>query len=351
VHTSDAPRLTVPSLTCRKRRVKCDEALPHCNNCERVGRDCVYPEKSASTPRPRALSARKSSAPPAGQTIPDGCASSTNIAGLLDLTPVSTSGGIQAENTSQSWLSFPTVQPKLSTNELPDETFFLDDSLFTFDDPLTAGFGPVEWYDLLAEDAINNMQGQAQSSRWNFDITTLSRRQSPRQSPVPPPSGLTFDGTGDAQPVVLVHKPWNTESAIELKQEELVYFEHFINVVAPMMDLFDSGRHFATAVPHLALRNVGLFKAVLAVGASHLGVLHYHSLGGDILSPIAANTPGSTTSAPSSTSRIAEQYYYETLQYLSQNLLYHAYTISHELLATAIMISTYEVSRLHRHHP
>lgn len=346
VHKPDAPRLTVPSLTCRKRRVKCDEALPHCKNCKRVGRDCVYPEKSAGTQRPRALSARKSSAPPTGQTIPDDCASSTNIAGLLNLTPASTSGVAEVENSLQSWLSLPTVQPKLPTSELPDETFFLNDNLFTFDDTLTSDFGPVEWYDLLAEDAINNMQGQSQSSRWNFDITTLSRRQSPRQSPVPQPSGLTLDGTGDAHPVAIVHRPWNTEIAIELKQEEVVYFEHFIEEVAPMLDLFDSGKHFATAVPHLALRNVGLLRAILAVGASHMAVLQQHSLGGDIVSPIAASTPGSITSAPPSISRIAEQYYYETLQYLSQNLLYQAYTTSHEILATAIMISTYEVSRL-----
>jgi hypothetical protein len=311
----------------------------------------VYPEKPAVPQRPRALSARKSSAPPTRQTIPDGCATSTNISGLLNLTPVPASGVAEVDNTSQSWLSFPTVQPKLPTSELPGETFILDDNLFTFDDTLTSDFGPGEWYDLLAEDAINNMQGQTQSSRWNFDITTLSRRQSPRQSPVPQPDGLTLDGTGDAHPVAIVHKPWNTETAIELKQEEVVYFEHFIEVVAPMLDLFDSGKHFATAVPHLALRNVGLLKAILAVGASHMAVLQQQSLVGDIVSPIGANTPGSMTSTPSSTSRIAEQYYYETLQYLSQNLLYQAYTVSHEILATAIMISTYEVSRLQRHHP
>jgi hypothetical protein len=249
------------------------------------------------------------------------------------------------ETTSQSWLPFPSLQPKASASVLPDETFFLDDNLFTFNDTLTSDFGPVEWYDLLAEDAINNMQEQTQSNRWNFDITSLSRRQTPRQSPLPESGGLTFDGTEDPRPTGIIHKPWNTESGIELKPDEVVYFEHFINVVAPILDLFDTGKHFATAIPHLALRNVGLFKALLAVGACHMAVLQQQALGGDILTPIAPNTPGSVASAPSSTSRVAEQYYYETLQYLSQNLLYHAYTISQEILATGIMISTYEVSR------
>lgn len=39
----------------------------------------------------------------------------------------------------------------------------------------------------------------------------------------------------------------------------------------------------------------------------------------------------------------AAQYYYETLQYLSQTLLYPSYADSHEILATSIMISTYEM--------
>jgi hypothetical protein len=40
---------------------------------------------------------------------------------------------------------------------------------------------------------------------------------------------------------------------------------------------------------------------------------------------------------------MATQYYYETLHYLSQTLLYPAYADSHEILATATMISTYEM--------
>jgi hypothetical protein len=40
---------------------------------------------------------------------------------------------------------------------------------------------------------------------------------------------------------------------------------------------------------------------------------------------------------------LATQYYYETLQYLSQTLLYPSYAESREILATATMISTYEM--------
>jgi hypothetical protein len=251
--------------------------------------------------------------------------------------------GAEIVDPMQSWLPF---QPA-SNNVLPDESFFLDDSLFTFGDTLTPNFGPVEWYDLLAEDAINSMQGETQSTRWNFDITSLSRKQTPRQSLVPEVDGVVFDNT-DAQPVTtqdIVPKPWNTENKIELKRDELVYFEHFISVVAPILDLFDPGKHFASVVPHLALRNVGLLKSLLAVGACHMSIyLPQSSSCNEGLTPAPPSTPASASSVPPNTSRVAEQYYYETLQYLSQNLLYQTYTTSHEILATAIMISTYEVS-------
>lgn len=46
---------------------------------------------------------------------------------------------------------------------------------------------------------------------------------------------------------------------------------------------------------------------------------------------------GSMTVLPD-TRRIAEQYYYETLRYLAQTLLYLSYTCSHEILATAILM-------------
>lgn len=37
---------------CRERRVKCDEALPVCRNCSRLGLDCVYaPQKTSQSPQ------------------------------------------------------------------------------------------------------------------------------------------------------------------------------------------------------------------------------------------------------------------------------------------------------------
>ena len=204
-------------------------------------------------------------------------------------------------------------------------------------------------YDLLAEDAISSMQGQPQSNRWNFDIASLSRRQSPRQS-IALGAGEDPFSNVDVQSVTFPAQPWNTEARIEIKREELIYFEHYVKVVAPILDLFDPEKHFANVVPHLALRNVGLLKSLLAVGACHMSLetnsiaLHQgQSIGNEATSNVQPGTPASSSSAPPTTRRVAEQFYYETLHYLSQNLMYQSYTSSHEILATAVMISTYEM--------
>lgn len=266
---------------------------------------------------------------------------SDDTSGLASAVPFGQDPGVA--DSSQPWLPFATEQPDPSATLLTDDTFFLDETLFAFSD--TPNLGPVGWFDLLADDAINSMQGQPQGNRWNFDINSLSRRQSPRPSIALEGSAVPFD-EADSQAAPILHKPWNTSSRIELKPEEVIYFEHFINVVAPIWDLFDPAKHIANVVPHLALRNVGLLKSVLAVGACHLAIMQHPSPGDDVPIPVAPVTPTSSLSASSSISRVAEQYYYETLQYLSQNLFYEAYTTSHEILATAIMISTYEVSTL-----
>lgn len=234
-------------------------------------------------------------------------------------------------------MSFPPEQQDGPTSVLPDDPFLLDDDLFNFGDDLTLNLGPVEWFDLLAEDAINTMQEQPPGNRWNFDINSLSRRQSRRPSLEP---GVDTLDNANTQ-ATIIHKPWNTESRIGLNQDDLVYFEHFIKTVAPILDLFDSGKHFAQVVPHLALYNVGLLKSVLAVGACHMASMQHQSPSAEGHATVI--TPASTLSAPIPANKIAEQYYFETLQYLSQNLLHEAYTTSHEILTTATMICIYEV--------
>ena len=194
----------------------------------------------------------------------------------------------------------------------------------------------------MAQDAIETMQYHSPGNRWNFDYSSLSRRQTPRQSVAPDAEpGEGDDPATGTQNLTL--QPWNSDAQIELKEKELIFFEQYINVVAPILDLFDPLSHFATVVPHLALRNVGLLKSILAVGARHLTLGQTQPESKNPAVSISPGTPTSIGSATSNAAKFAEQYYLETLQYLSQNLLYQSYTGSREILVTVIMISTYEM--------
>lgn len=131
-----------------------------------------------------------------------------------------------------------------------------------------------------------------------------------------------------------------------MSDDELNLFQHFVNVIGPVLDLFDPSRNFSNLVPRLAVHNAGLLRSLLAVAARHMAL---HSDAQMQQNNLNAQTPGSNISVNESNglinplSEVATQYYYETLHYLSQNLLYPSYTKSKEIIATAILISTYEM--------
>lgn len=225
---------------------------------------------------------------------------------------------------------------------------------------------PFEWYDLLARDAISHIQRLPHPSNgapnWKSFEIALSRKQ----SPAPEFAGLQIeqarrDSVQQHQPASINQDSpnhhqsstiWNTTGRIKLSQIDLKFFRYYIEVVGPILDLFDPAQHFSNVVPHLALRNTGLLKSVLAVGAKHMSLGSSHVPEGSVLgnnwapNSNAPATPAATGQSPDSETaptHMATQYYYETLQYLSQTLLYPSYAESHEVLATATMISTYEM--------
>jgi hypothetical protein len=220
---------------------------------------------------------------------------------------------------------------------------------------LSPGAAPFEWYQLLAHDALNNIEEHSllvNEPSWNFDPTTLL--QTPNYSYGSPPdsanhlkpSNLTpslgafgFQSSKETKDGDTSCEPWNTKDPLILQPDEVILFKHFTKSVGPILDLFDPSNHFSETVPHLALRNIGLMKSMLAVSARHL------SLTEGSQNPGAATngTPSSFTDGPGAENHLAVQYYYETLRYLSQAMQYPSYTRSLEILATAIMISTYEM--------
>ncbi|KAJ5288174.1 hypothetical protein N7478_003860 [Penicillium angulare] len=310
--------LTHNSLTCRERRVKCDD-----------GRTCQYAQATSQIAGP--VHPPGATNAPADEAVP----------------------AHQSDSPEASWgdLNGPNEQSP------PGFDSAISASPLTLSQASLLNISPFEWYDLLARDAINHIQRlndtSGGDSRWKFPEIALSRRQSPAREC--PDSRLDpFKRHEEQQPAVTdrENQPWNTTTRIELSEIDLTFFRYYIDVVGPILDLFDRARHFSNVVPHLALRNTGLLKSVLAVGAKHMSLGVSDIPDGDSISNAMApnanvQTPltstGLSPDSETAPAHMATQYYYETLQYLSQTLLYPSYADSHEILATATMISTYEM--------
>lgn len=140
---------------------------------------------------------------------------------------------------------------------------------------------------------------------------------------------------------------WNLYEPIQLAAEERHLFQHFVLYLSTWMDLFDPFTHFSIVVPRLAMRNIGLMKALLALSSRHLSLWNSHPEAG-------ANGPkqhgsglGREQDLPVSQIKhntdTAAEYYYETLHYLQKAMHFQSYTRSLELLATTLLISTYEM--------
>ncbi|KAI9898110.1 hypothetical protein N3K66_006470 [Trichothecium roseum] len=122
---------------------------------------------------------------------------------------------------------------------------------------------------------------------------------------------------------------WKTLEPIRLQPQEHVLFRHFAEHISQWMDLFDPQKPFGTLVPHLALHNVGLMNAILALSARHLRIVNRHT-------PTCA---GGFRPDASDTIR----FYYRTLRHSQTAMRHDTYKTSLELLAGALVISSYEM--------
>lgn len=218
----------------------------------------------------------------------------------------------------------------------------------------STGYGtevaPLRWFGLLATDATDvsldlpsleslSENALAQRYRVHSDGVSAHELHSPSQTPAALAQGLALQNpsqllqvsaispyqTGNQDGATGEKQFWQSPEPIQLKDHEHDMFQRFVTGVSLWIDLFDPLKHFSTFVPHLALHNEGLMKAVLAVGARHLSLKPVHGIDSSIDRTAAV------------------QYYYETLQYLQSAMRYTSYKNSLELLATVLVVSTYEM--------
>lgn len=312
--------------------------------CAKSDRECVYAGDDAASPAntvsPNTNGSENASTQPRARASTVG---------------TSSTAGTAASPARMKKATIADVDPHLLSPEL------------MFDSPLTSltsmpspNSAPLEWYDLLAEDAIENINKY--NLNLDLDGATLSRRQS-----IAP--GADFPAFQAHSPMEVtdasaLHEQWNSPEVIPLTNDELHLLQHYVHVIGPVLDHYDPSKQFSSTVPRLAVHNTGVLKSLLAVSARHQALLarpshqphiftrapdstfqRQESTGATLphISNLISAEPSETNGFTNPLLQVATQYYYECLHYLSQNLLYPSYSKSREIIATALLISTYEM--------
>ncbi|KZL68855.1 Zn(II)2Cys6 transcription factor [Colletotrichum tofieldiae] len=369
-------RNTTGCATCRRRHVKCDEKKPVCGGCERTKHACVYtprrpPNRKRSGPisvssqnegasRP---STQKEAELPQAQSprqMSSECSPVINDSGQVSL-PSLTIGepehhlSTTAATTNVIPLGNEEIQASHddSMNDGPDFEQQAPDQSAT--DPLytvvtphdaaqtSSSFGvnldnaTAIWVDLLLQDA--SMQ-EFDLSSLNFEAEGIGLFGSTVvQSPAVGRSSQKNAGDGPSPTPGTSHpylhervqnldeyqtlekQAWKAPAPLSLLSHEHILFQNFVQ----HMDLFEPKSPFGTLVPQLAMRNVGLMNAILALSARHL------SLG--------TNADRKDSRDPND----ALRHYYKTLHYIQEAMQHDTYKASLELLATSSIVSAYEM--------
>ncbi|KAL3444521.1 hypothetical protein BJX65DRAFT_297645 [Aspergillus insuetus] len=317
-------------LTCRTRHRKCDETKPRCGQCTMSDRECIFaaPDSRSETASSSAsIAARIHNIVSPARTSHN--VSHAPVAPTLDYN--ATAGpSLETHNIIDPELAalYPETLPRPQSQPPVSEIYPASSIGYAVQSPETdasAEHATTRWLDLLATDAAQAGDG--------FRLTPLHDVQSLHDVPS---TSTGFEPSPSAHLLSLRHPEryaWQEESDLELSKREARLFRVFTERIASWLDLFDPHKPFSNYAARLATRNLGLMKAILALSARY--------------SALTTPTTAISTTTESSTNPIdpAEsiQFYYETLHYVSTALQYTTYKHSEELLATAIVISTYEM--------
>ncbi|CEL05239.1 hypothetical protein ASPCAL06358 [Aspergillus calidoustus] len=367
-------RTTTGCATGRKRHLKCDEVKPACGPCLKVSRQCVYSQLSDLRSRiePSEEPLQNSPAePPEGPVEEHGGkqrpATRTHPSVPFDPSSFTGAGPHQSPGVlspHEPQISTISSRPQgnghsplhpldqlaaivaidhttsphnignaLATHYSPDIPHSVTSSIGS--PRLTVNTATVRWFDLLANDAIRESP-QVPGADYP-DISSLERLEGTDVSQITPLQRATRIVDHNLRDVDThpVDSPvgssseetlWQAQEPIQLLPREYSLFENFVQRISPWIDLFDPTNKFSTFVPHLAMRNAGLLNAILALSSRH----------------IALNPEGPTPDHQTHR-EAALQYYYQTLHYVQKAMQYSSYKTSLELLATTLIISTYEM--------
>ncbi|KAF5610621.1 quinate transport [Fusarium subglutinans] len=316
---------------CRARKTKCDNVQPTCGFCASLNISCSYDntEKDHSTFDPASLEILRQ----LGQIITSQDELTQTVRSIAEAQSHAGLGAAQNVHVAEglNW------NANLQTQQLPyyDWSGGQSDSDSTTP-AASASVAAVRWFGILANDASNEAfadtdaplgldgelldtspDGQADS-----DITPLQKAT--RIIDTQPP---TRDTVNNHAANSSEESLWQASESISLLDREQSLFQNFLHRICSWLDLFDPARTFSTRVPHLAVRNAGLLNAILALSCYHQSL--------DEAIPLNQRPSQNT----------ALQYYYQTLHYVQKAMRYSTYQNSQELMATTLMVSTYEMLR------
>lgn len=331
-------RSTAGCRTCRSRRLKCDENKPICSNCAKSSRECIYSEVASF---PEGEGEAGSAAAGDERPLPGHPESAlecrTHRSNLQYGTPELSHETLRLNDTHPVAPGAPLRAESADLVQSPSTTA-----------SFAPGTAPYQWYELIARDAWQNPDSYhfltSQGSRWSFnsqEIPSIALSHAPVSHVLESPSAQspTLTRLRSSDPNVVSQHPWNTSNPITLTTREADYLQHYVDVVGPLLDLFDSQLHFTTKVLRLAVCNEGLLKSILALSASHRASYSDDNQRDMMVSSLLTGDQSSTVK---SDREMAVQYYYETLGYLSQSMRVPGYADSQEILANAALISWYE---------
>lgn len=226
---------------------------------------------------------------------------------------------------------------------------------------VTARVVPSRWLELLAKDATNanakfplsplqlphnrTETGEDLRNSSNLPPRTLKEQESFHDAASKRGKQIerriVSQTPGTASVVTNTPSLWTSKNPIPLSELEHYLFKHFVRVSSRLLDFYDPEMHFATTVPHMALRNVGLMGALLALSARHLTLEESEK-------EHFARTPIEKDSITAHRGDIidrnlAVEYYLEAVDLLNKAMQYPFYARSLDMIVTAILISTFEM--------
>ncbi|KAL1849122.1 hypothetical protein VTK73DRAFT_9964 [Phialemonium thermophilum] len=330
-------------LVCRARKTKCDNVRPTCGFCASIHISCSYDDDKESDPSTfdpasleilRRLGHITSSQDALLQLVRSVAASQSQCvaAHVLPTAPLPVQTHPDVGHTV-GWHSAGGTSPY---DAQIDVDFFAQqqqpESASTTPSA-SASVAAVRWFDLLANDASRDALDEVDlppgleggfldlfNGQDEGDLTPLQRATKAIDGQLPPVRRLGDDSAQE-------RSMWQTQADISLLDREQGLFKNFLHRICSWLDLFDPARTISTTVPHLAVRNAGLMNAILALSG-------YHQSLDDGVAP-TQRTHQNT----------ALQYYYQCLHYVQKAMRYPTYQTSRELLATTLIISTYEMLR------